>query len=350
MKFLLIIPLLCSCLVVFNGCGENDGMEKTGEDAEIEGVWSLVDATQGGQKILAVNNAVGFFLGAGLARTMDGGATWDFGFGAQLHNERQVEIRDVEFLGQTGWAVGVKNQQTRGVLKTKDGGRTWYDPSLGVPPPNAPSFIAVGFRDSLVGWAADNRGTVCITFDGGANWLLAPRIPQFGKLIFADAQNGWLLTASGGVDYERHVAGGEPYDQIFRSTDGGRTWSQVILSPPGRIRDMEFLDPQNGWLVGEAGRIYRTTDGGTTFQLQEKGSNTIHDIEFVDATNGWIVGSAGLILRTTDGGRTFRQEPSPITAHLLSLAFFDLQNGWAVGKESLAPGQTKGVMLRYQKR
>jgi photosystem II stability/assembly factor-like uncharacterized protein len=71
------------------------------------------------------------------------------------------------------------------------------------------------------------------------------------------------------------VTGGSATDggpgRVFRTTDGGRTWEDV--SPPGTegllFRDVEARSAENAVILaigpGDASRIYRTTDGGATW-------------------------------------------------------------------------------------
>ncbi len=80
-----------------------------------------------------------------------------------------------------------------------------------------------------------------------------------------DAVNGRVAWVSGGSS----PAGG--VGRVYRTTDGGRTWEDV--TPRGTrgltIRDVEARSARTAVVLsigpGEASRIYRTTDGGTTW-------------------------------------------------------------------------------------
>ena len=57
--------------------------------------------------------------------------------------------------------------------------------------------------------------------------------------------------------------------QLWHSTDGGGHWT-AYQAPPGS-RDLDFVDPLHGWLIGgeqEILGIYHTTDGGVSWQMQ----------------------------------------------------------------------------------
>ncbi|MEJ2105052.1 MAG: YCF48-related protein, partial [Ignavibacteriaceae bacterium] len=72
------------------------------------------------------------------------------------------------------------------------------------------------------------------------------------------------------------------------------------------VEDVYFVDNSTGWVVGENGLIIKTTNGGTSWDVQNSGtSNSLHSIHFIDQNIGWAVGDDATILHTTNGGVTF---------------------------------------------
>jgi len=87
-------------------------------------------------------------------------------------------------------------------------------------------------------------------------------------------------------------------------------WVKVATLGEGYgLHTVFFIDSLNGWTANGASRIYKTTDGGLTWT--KYGSNAgfvINSISFSDTLNGWCVGddgTRGLIIHTTDGGKTW---------------------------------------------
>ncbi len=107
--------------------------------------------------------------------------------------------------------------------------------------------------------------------------------------------------------------------RLFRTVDGGATWTEIHLSGKMLTAGAAFLSATEAWLPGPADAqitqgIYHTTDGGKTWTLLGRvhGPNvmlTFHDAKLGWATNG--IGATGNVFyqvsQTTDGGQTWTQ-------------------------------------------
>jgi photosystem II stability/assembly factor-like uncharacterized protein len=73
------------------------------------------------------------------------------------------------------------------------------------------------------------------------------------------------------------------------------------------LHDVCFVNQSTGFAVGDAGLVYRTTNGGTTWTLVSGG--TLFHVNAVDFSGdgllGIAVGEGGLVARTLDGGETW---------------------------------------------
>lgn len=99
-------------------------------------------------------------------------------------------------------------------------------------------------------------------------------------------------------------------------------WRKLPTEPyPGKQDDLCFIDARNGWYGNGAGRLYRTGDGGETWtRIWERPGTFIRCLAFVDAKVG-VLGNVGPgyfpgvtdpvpLYRTEDGGITW----TPVTA------------------------------------
>jgi photosystem II stability/assembly factor-like uncharacterized protein len=98
--------------------------------------------------------------------------------------------------------------------------------------------------------------------------------------------------------------------RIFRTTDGGQSWSPVAAAGVtenvldfARSRDANRL-----WAVGPRGMLLRSVDDGATWQDRSLGKDvTLNAVTFVDDQEGWVVGEFGTILHTVDGGESWQR-------------------------------------------
>lgn len=96
---------------------------------------------------------------------------------------------------------------------------------------------------------------------------------------------------------------------LFKTEDGGETWSGIYMGTNELIRKMSFVDEQNGWAVGHRGSILHTADAGLTWEIQKTDAGVyLRDISFADLNNGWAVGHDTHIWHTADGGKTWESQ------------------------------------------
>ncbi len=99
-----------------------------------------------------------------------------------------------------------------------------------------------------------------------------------------------------------------------------------MLEPTGSFSDTI------GWIVGNGGTILKTFNGGANWTAQTSGTTAnLRDVSFLDAQRGWAVGDGGVILATSDGGNTWLQEFGAGTTDLRSVHFMSSSAGFAVG-------------------
>ena len=101
-----------------------------------------------------------------------------------------------------------------------------------------------------------------------------------------------------------HIAG---FGIMLRSDDGGHNWTRLDIDGDF-FRSIHFPSPSVGYIVGSAGTILKTTDGGQKWKKIRKGekirvSNVpFRDLFFTDESRGYVVGENGTFWRTTNGG------------------------------------------------
>jgi hypothetical protein len=104
-----------------------------------------------------------------------------------------------------------------------------------------------------------------ISRDGGLHWIIRPAAdPLFDNAVgFADSLHG--LAGAGTVTPT-------PHGWVHFTSDGGRTWSGRTLQTDLPIRVVAMASPSVGFAAGglleqNTGAIWRTEDGGLTWQM-----------------------------------------------------------------------------------
>jgi|GEM_PF-3131834 len=140
--------------------------------------------------------------------------------------------------------------------------------------------------------------------DGGATWSgtrfdLGSETNYLSTMVFADADNGYLFSASG---------------DVWRTADSGSVWEPVGTT------GTEFFaaaclpgDPLTVIGVSRTETVLRSADGGETWESVHgsTGGSTLYDVAFGDSHSGLAVGTADRLLLTQDGGENWTPSQIP---------------------------------------
>ncbi len=232
------------------------------------------------------------------------------------------------------WILGWPRHKSV-VYQSADGGATWRAIGRQSVKPISNAVFLTPTR----GWGL-RENMISLTKDGGRQWLNQDVVGNnLNALFILDESNVWVV-GDGGT--------------LLRTTEGGKrkmtaggvgvsTWLSLASGTTTNLRDVTFVDLDEGWVVGDRGTLLRTVDGGETWHVQN--SNTdgrLSSVVFADAVSGWVVGDDGTILRTRDGGLTWQQYPGLPEKTLNELALVDAQTLWAVGDDGIAIQTTDG--------
>ncbi|MBQ4812602.1 hypothetical protein J8M20_14685 [Pseudoalteromonas luteoviolacea] len=105
---------------------------------------------------------------------------------------------------------------------------------------------------------------------------------------------------------ENLVAVGK-HGTIVLSKDGEH-WQQARVPIQSLLTAVDFTSSENGWACGHDASILNTTDGGTSWAIQQylpDVEKPCLDIEFIDENSGFAIGAYGMMFQTNDGGKTW---------------------------------------------
>lgn len=207
-----------------------------------------------------------------------------------------------------------------------------------------------------VAWASGAKGTVLRTIDG-ENWT-ALAVPDAQAYDFRDIEAFDANTAI--------VMGAGPgaASRMYRTRDGGATWQLLVVNkePDGFWDAMAFWDARNGIVFGDpvrgAFQVLVTADGGDSWQLAndaqglaalpQEGAFAASGtcLSVAGSSDAWFVtgGAAqARVFRSTDRGRSWQAATLPIPAAAASKGAFSVSV--AGGRGLVAGGDYKETAL-----
>ncbi|MCB0718507.1 MAG: T9SS type A sorting domain-containing protein [Bacteroidetes bacterium] len=178
----------------------------------------------------------------------------------------------------------------------------------------------------------------------------APVTSRFNDAFFRSDRLGWIVNGDG---------------EIFRTTDGGSSWNLQFVQSDAHFRSVAFLTDQHGFAgnvgPGEFGAtdpnlLYETTDGGATWlpvsAISGPAPGGICGMYVVNDTTIVAVGRVrgpAFFLRTTDAGRTWvSHDLSEYAAGLIDAHFTHPDTGFVAGLSDANHTLSSGVVLKTE--
>jgi photosystem II stability/assembly factor-like uncharacterized protein len=204
---------------------------------------------------------------------------------------------------RAGDAVVAVGQRGHVVVST-DGGATWKQGKV----PVSSDLTAVFFVGDKKGWAVGHDGVILNTVDGGATWTLQLDGRKANDLLLASL--------------ERRAAA-EPASEAVKTllVEAKRYKEQGADKP---FLDVWFADENNGYAIGAYNLIFRTRDGGKTWEswfdrTQNPKFFNLYAIRPVGSTL-YIAGEGGLVLKQDAAGEQFAAVPTPYNGSYFGVA------------------------------
>lgn len=281
----------------------------------------------------------------------------------RLEAGQPITIRKIAMANaESGWAIAAADDGAFRVMRTEDGGNTFWDasPPAGAPEPGEKKPADGFFLDENRAWVSyQPYEVIWYTQDGGASWqgAMTDLSTLFGlRIRFEDAEHGWAMkTLDAGMS--------SVYIALFRTTNGGSSWE--TLFDPYMSDELQSFSKTGMVFSGDTGWVTRDSHGVSVevfLDVSQDGGRTWEKITLSppsSAPDAFADGYCGLdsptlfsaqsgvfvlncasysgdekveshfVYETQDGGATWSTRPYVGG----ELVFVDRSNAYALGRE-----------------
>ncbi len=236
---------------------------------------------------------IGYVSGVeGIFKTTDGGDTWN-----EITSPTSTGSWGCSFVNENyGIYVGdgCAANSNQDFWLTTNGGTNWglfngNELNSGLTDVWLSSIDGLGY--------AVSSGMIWLTTDGGQNW--SPKIPTGTKVWHEELAvlgSSFLVPVAGNDCSGAGAGGGMRF-----STNNGSSWE--LYSTFGKLYGAALISATEGWAVGESNSVYFTNDAGKSWNLYNCGikpGRHLDDIQFIDRNNAWLVGQGVYKLNPTE--------------------------------------------------
>ena len=202
----------------------------------------------------------------------------------------------------------------KGLCKTTIGGKDNW-PTVGLDT-YSPRAIVVSQQNPDIVYAGTHKVGVYRSSDGGDSWSEVNN-----GISYPEIRSMLIHPKNGHVVYAGTDGGG-----VFKTTDGGDSWKEINHGLIDKVIRSMAMDPRDPDVIyaGTWHGVYKTTDGGKNWSADPEG---LYDVDVraiaLDPFSPDVV-YAGTqprgVYRSEDGGKTWARGKEPLTEHIESMA------------------------------
>lgn len=235
-------------------------------------------------------------------------------------------LLDVASAGERLVAVGERGH----IILSDDEGYTWSQASV----PVITTITSVYFVNTTTGWAVGHDAVVLHTEDSGKTWtkqfdgfkaneMVLAQAKATKQMLESELSKVKVMGSSSRIaDVEEKLE-----NATYALEDAQIDFEDRSTKP---LLDLWFKNEKEGFVVGAYGMMFKTMDAGQSWidwssHVENPDRFHINSIEQISGDRLMMVGEAGLILRTTDGGDDWKQMFSPYEGSFFGLTSLSKQ-------------------------
>jgi photosystem II stability/assembly factor-like uncharacterized protein len=215
------------------------------------------------------------------------------------------------------------------VQKSIDGGKSWQQ----ILPDSYyfPSYMVTDFsfanKNTL--YVCGDYDLIFKTVDDGRTWTKSwtdTTKRSFRSITFESRDTGYVLgSGKNGIGLNRIV---------YRTTNGGKLWDSISYFSDANFRHMQAVSRDIIYISGQDSSyeaVYKSVDAGKTWKKVWKSqmrNSGVWSMYFVDRSIGFIGGEEGAVYRTRDGGNTWNAIPTGTSSSVGEICFLNDYYGY----------------------
>ncbi len=225
------------------------------------------------------------------------------------------------------------------------------------------NIVDIHFSDPLNGIACTDNEILVQTNDGGLTWS------QNSNYTFGIIQSVFMLSRTviftGGIKIMNSFDSGQNFEQIgpfqsgidgihffnskngvidssnnlFRTSDGGLTWQKVYTNTDGG-KQLEFVSEKTGYFFGgnsgvgfSTSELYKTSDGGNIWSSINPNMSKIESLHFLNDSTGFLVNQNQELFKTNNGGQSWVFISTFLNNTITDFLFINEFRGFAITLE-----------------
>lgn len=247
--------------------------------------------------------------GSFIRRTTDGGQSWEDVVVDTLKFDEKYFPNPFLKVSYPDTNLCIVSCDSGVALRSTDKGETWTKFEYGKDQIHYIKMLDRNYGIRLTNYHGSSKFTLYKTYDGALSWIEV-KIPDQYKWKTA------YSTSMPGQDIIIFYTNSEEGRELLKTDDGGATWS--LSEAPWNCNVISFINSEIGWAAGGYSDVsnggykqivYYTNNGGKNWELRRDTNaraGWIKDMKFVDENNGVIISGDRTAFWTSDGGKSWR--------------------------------------------
>lgn len=245
------------------------------------------------------------------------------------------------------------------LLKSSDRASSWSNINSGV----SKDLMGISKISMDTLFVLCNDGSLLKSVDAGNTWQaistgISAGVTKKGDIVFVNSKIGIIAmdkiyrTNNGGASWTQVYSNQPVYEisapsqdtmyaatwaKILMSTDAGNTWTSS-LSISSIFWGLHFRNTHKGMAAYQNYKVYSTADAGTTWNYTSISGMQLEDVRYFNDTTAYAVGWNGKLYKTINNGTAWTQVNSGTFRHFYEIYFGPDGTGYVLGQD--------GMMLR----